>query len=103
MLDTTDLSDIAAARLRELAALAVEQLSPDPDGPSTAASRQVGADRFTYLLEISWSGQHAELTVAEPVPVAIRPLLEVLKQAPGSPAAGPQPGGNNRGGPPARP
>lgn len=111
-LDTADLPVPAADRLRALTASAIATPPPDapspdvppPDAPSDAESGtsrgqdisparrpagRGGADRFSYVLEIEQAGHRMVLRVDEPLPSAIRPLLDLLNTAPITPRTDP--------------
>ncbi|MCK9923166.1 hypothetical protein MXD61_15020 [Frankia sp. AgPm24] len=78
--------------------------APPPDAPSDAGpgtprgqninptrrpAGRGGADRFSYVLEIEQAGHRTVLHVDEPLPSAIRPLLDLLRTAPTTPRTDP--------------
>ncbi|MCM3886772.1 protealysin inhibitor emfourin [Frankia sp. R82] len=106
-LDTSDLPDAEADQLRVFVARALDAVPADatsvdsdlgtsgrPGSPDVAGAgsteqspRHGGADRFSYVVEIREAGRRTVLTVNEPVPAAVRPLLDLLRTAPVAPRA----------------
>ncbi|WP_261568599.1 protealysin inhibitor emfourin [Frankia gtarii] len=101
-LDSADLPESEAVRLRELARGAVAPADgPDrraggavPRGGPVEGGRVRGADRFVYTLEVDYipavdqPGERAVRTFSEPVPEELGPLLALLRAAPLLPARG---------------
>jgi hypothetical protein len=95
-LDTAHLPAPEAARLRELVRTALREGNDHHPGgaPAGAASRSPavdGTDRFVYHLDVDAAGTRTVRTIAEPVPPALRPLLDLLRDAPRLPPPGPRP------------
>ncbi len=105
-LDSADLPESEAVRLRELARGVVAPAPPagGPDrqvggaaprgGPVEGERGVKGADRFVYTLEVDYTpavdqqGERAVRTFSEPVPEELGPLLALLRAAPLLPARG---------------
>ncbi|SNQ51575.1 conserved hypothetical protein [Frankia canadensis] len=93
-LDTDELPEAAAARLRELVAVVLRDEDGRPataggvGAPATPRPGAGGADRFVYHLEVDHAGRRTVRTVTEPVPEPLRPLLDLLRTAPRLPPPG---------------
>lgn len=93
-LDTDELPDETAARLRGLAAGVIASDIPPNGGVGTApngsggtgTARVGGPDRFAYILEVDGPGGRTVRTFTEPVPDDVKPLVDLMRTAPLLPA-----------------